>query len=176
MSKTLFTLTLLTSAALASAQSISSFSYADIVGVNVVRTGNNIDLSVSATPTLTFNNVTYTITDVFGVWALDDNDDMTASVSAQNGWSASTNFSGTGGIAGWKTNPNSGLTPGQNLSFSYTSLNGTVEDFGYHIRVSGNLPGGGNTAYFRQEPVPEPATLSAVALGLGALLRRRKAR
>lgn len=176
MSKNVFTLTMLTTAALASAQSISSFSFAQINGVDVIRTGNSIVLDVALAPTLTFNSTTYTITDVFGVWALDDDDDMTASVSSQNGWNASTNFAGTGGIAGWKTNPNSGLVAGQALTFLYNSLNGTVEDFGYHIRVDGNLPGGGNTAYFRQEPVPEPATLSAVALGLGALLRRRKAR
>ncbi|HRI44872.1 MAG TPA: PEP-CTERM sorting domain-containing protein [Fimbriimonadaceae bacterium] len=157
----------------ASAQSISSFNVAALTGISVNRVGNQITLNVGAAPTILWNSNTYNVTEVFGVWALDDDDDMGATGVNQNGWNWDTNFSGVGGIAGWKTNPNSGIL-NSSLVFNYTTLTGTVEDFGYHIRVDGNFPGGGNTAYFRN--VPEPGTMAVLGLGGLALLRRRRAR
>lgn len=153
----------------ASAQSVSSFNYAQISGVSVNRTGNQIDLVVGAAPTITWNNVTYNVTEAFGVWALDDNNDMGGTGTNQNGWT----FDSGNGIRGWKTNPNNGFI-NSSLTFNYTTLTGTVEDFGFHLRVAGNFPGGGNTAYFR--PVPEPASLAALGLGAIGLIGRRRRR
>lgn len=159
-------------AATVSAQSIGSFQLADIQDVSASLVGNQLTLNVGNNPTIDFMNQVYTVTEVFGVWSLDDDDDMTATGGTENGWQFSSNFSGTGGIAGWRTNPNSGLGPNASLVFNYTTLTGTVEDFGYHIRVDGTLPGGGNTAFFRM--VPEPATFAGLGLGVLALLRRRR--
>lgn len=167
---------LLTVGAVSQAQSISSFNSAEISGITTTLSSGNLAVSVGAAPTITWNSVTYNITDVFGVWALDFNDDMTGTGTNQNGWNFDTNFSGTGGIAGWKTNPNSGMTPNQNLSFVYSSLTGSVENVGYHLRISGQFPGGGNTAYFYHEPVPEPASIAALSAGLLALIRKKRAR
>ncbi len=166
---------LITLAAMAGAiqaQSINSFNFAQINGVSVNRTGNQIVLNVSPTATLTFNSATYNVTEVFGVWALDDGNDIGGSGTNQNGW----NFDSGNGIRGWKTNPNNGIL-GSSLTFNYTTLTGTVEDFGYHIRVNGIFPStGGNTAYFRPTAVPEPASMTALALGLAAALKRRRTR
>lgn len=167
--KCLCTVALASLAGVIHAQSISSFNFAQISGVTVNRTGNQIALNVSPTATLTYNAVTYNVTEVFGVWALDDNNDMGGTGTNQNGWT----FDSGNGIRGWKTNPNNGIL-GSSLTFNYSTLTGTVEDFGYHIRVSGNLPGGGNTAYFRPDAVPEPASMTALALGLAAALKRRR--
>ncbi len=157
-------------------QSISSFNYAEITGVLATLSGNQVSLTVGNAPTLKYNNVIYNITEVFGVYALDQNDDMAATGAAQNGWTFDTNFAGVGGIAGWKTNPNSGSGANSNLTFNYTTLTGTVEDMGYHIRVAGSFPGGGNTAYFRNQVVPEPASMVALAgVALGILRKRKSA-
>lgn len=156
-------------------QSISSFNYATISGVTPSSAGLNLSVSVAPGATLTYNSNTYTITDVFGVWSLDDNSDMTATGVNSGVWSFHTNNGGGGKIAGWKTNPNTGITPGGNVSLNYSSLAGTVEDIGYHIRVDGTIAGtNGNTAYFRQAPVPEPTTLGILTLASLFALKRKK--
>jgi len=171
--KGLITVTAMAVVGAASAQSISSFSVAQISGITVNRTGNQIDLVVGAAPTITYNAVVYNVTEVFGVWALDDADDMAATGTDQNGWDFNSNFSGTGGVAGWKTMPNNGFI-NNTMTFNYSTLTGTVEDFGFHVRVNGEFPFGGNTGYFR--PVPEPASLAALGLGAIGLIGRRRRR
>ncbi|GAB4124380.1 MAG: hypothetical protein Fur0036_10690 [Fimbriimonadaceae bacterium] len=86
---------------LAFAQSRSSFTTATITGIMTTRIGNQLTLNVNAAPTVTIGSNVYNVTEVFGVWALDDNDDFTATGPAQNGWQFHANTSGTGGIAGW---------------------------------------------------------------------------
>jgi len=151
---------------------ISSFQVAGISGISVLRSGNQITLSAGSAPSLQLGSNSYAVTEVFGVWALDDNGDKSATNGDQSGWKKSINFAGTGGITGWKTNPNSGLINDPQV-FTYGSLTGSVESFGYHIRVSGNLPGGGNTAFFR--PV-EPGTLAALRADVALMDRRRRNR
>lgn len=156
---------------LAFAQSRSSFTTATITGIMTTRIGNQLTLNVNAAPTVTIGSNVYNVTEVFGVWALDNNDDFSATGPAQNGWQFHSNTSGTGGIAGWKTTPNGGFI-NNTLVFNYNTVTGAEEGFGYHVRVDGTLPMGGNTGYVTA--VPEPASMIALGAGLLALARRRR--
>lgn len=165
---------LATAVACANAQSRSSFGpVTNMTGLSSTISGTNISTSASAAPTFMIGSSTYTITEVFGVWALDDNDDLAGTGTNQSGYNYNDNYSGTGGITGWKTNPNQGFV-NDTKTFTYSSLVGTVDAIGYHVRVSGQLPGGGNTLFVSPEAVPEPATMTALALGAVAMLRRRR--
>lgn len=111
---------------------------------------------------------------MFGFWARSDDDDLTGGTTSFSVWGADASNSGPGGIIGWKTNPNTGITPGGTQSFTFDSLDlSKVERFGFHARFSSNFaPAGGNTAYVTA--VPEPGTIAAVGLGIAALMRRRR--
>ncbi len=177
MKKTIFVFATFGLLGSAFGQSISSFNAADISGVSVLQSGNQITLSVANGATLDYLGNSYNVTDVFGVWALDfgPNPTLNASGSDIGVWDFNSKTNSAGNIFGWKTNPNTGVTPGGSQILNYNSLSGSIDDWGFHIRVDGNLPGGGNTAYFYQEAVPEPASM--VLLGgaaMAALARRRK--
>lgn len=160
----------------AHAQSISSFTFVNnLTDINTNRTGLSLSLNVGSVPSFKIGSTTYLVEKVWGVWALDDNDDLAGSTADQGLWKSNINFASFGGIVGWKTQtPNNGLNANQSVNLSYSSLSGTVEGFGYHVRVFGSVPGGGNTLHIRNSPVPEPASLTAVGLGVVALIRRRR--
>jgi len=162
------------------AQSRSSFTPATFTGVTITPSNGGLTqlVSLGATPTLTVGSNTYNITDVFGFWALDNEDpNLSGSTSNFGVWNAHSSTSGSGAIIGWKTNPNSGFTPGQSQSFTFNSLdNSDVENWGMHVRIDGQLAGGGNTAYFEYNAVPEPASLAALGIGAIALIRRRRSK
>ncbi len=162
----------------ASAQSRSSFQLADAVGGVSITPSGLLDYTVteSLAPTLLFGGNLYTINSIFGFWVLSDDDNLTpVNPNFLDGdgatWGTSNNNGGAGGIAGWATNPNTGITPGQSVAFSFSSLAGSVEGLGLHIRVNETLPGGGNTAFF---VVPTPG--AAALLGLGGLTATRRRR
>ncbi len=166
----------------ACAQSRSSFlNVGSITGINVsLVSGNTYQITVGPAPTFTHNSVVYNIKDVFGIWALNNNNTgLAASGSNQNGWSYNES-NNPDDIAGWKTNPNQGITnPGGSLNFTFTGIDVTkVDQWGFHARLtSGTFPGtSGNTGYITVggAPVPEPASMAALGLGIVALIRRRK--
>lgn len=133
---------------------------------------------VAPNATIVYNNVTYTVNDVFGVWLLSNDDDLVATAgSAPPNWGFNDNNAGTGGIVGYNTNPPNGIVvpPGGSAQFSLSSLSGTVEQVGYHIRVNEPAPfwGGGNTGF---GTVPEPGTIVALVCGAGLLAARRRKR
>lgn len=155
----------------ASAQSANSFlNPSSLSGLSLTQQDpTTFKLAVSASPTITYLGVTYHVNSVFGVWALSGNDSDFAETSDFGDWSDNENFAGTGGIVGWKTNPNDGVGVNQNETFEFDRISlSSVSGFGYHLRVSEPLPGGGNTAYFRSIPAPGSAALfglTAFAVG-----------
>lgn len=175
MKRTTMILALTVAAAFASAQSRSSFLAVDAIeGIDVSSFGLDRDVQVGQAPRFQYNGTWYDIVDVFGFWSLSDDDDLVAAGANTGVWGWNSNQSGTGGIAGWKTNPNTGLTAGQNKVFSYDSLNASsVERYGYHVRLDGNFPGtNGNTGYITT--VPEPGSMIALGAGLAAFAARRR--
>jgi len=160
---------------MASAQSRSSFQLVTgLTGLASSLNGLSLDTALANNASFMLNAQQYFITDVLGIWLLDDNNDFTATGSNSGVWSAHSNYAGTGGIAGWKTTPNTGLTPGQSNSLTFSSVSGQPEGMGYHVRIAGQLPGGSNTLYIQNSAVPEPASMAALGIGVAALVRRRK--
>lgn len=161
------------------AQSRSSFLQVDAfedLMLTVSNGGLTYNLQLGAAPKMWVGGTSYDVTGVFGVWALSNDDDLVA-VNADNGvWGAHQNQSGTGGIAGWKTNPPNALHANQSMSWTFTSLNtASVEQQGFHIMTAGSWPGGGgNTGY---ATVPEPsgwlALLVCIPIVLAGKSRRR---
>lgn len=130
-------------------------------------------VSVGPIPTFTQGGTTYSITDVFGYWALRADMDLTGATSNFNQWNAHQNNAGPGGIVGWKTNPNTGLTPGTSEVFTFDQLDApNVSGYGFHVRIGGVFPGtNGNTGYVTLVPAPAATALLGAA---GALVLRRQ--
>jgi hypothetical protein len=127
-------------------------------------------------PWVVYNSTTYIVTDAFGFYVLEDTGDVSATGTNQNFWTFDLNNSGPGGLSGWEAaNANSGITPGQSISFTFTTLNPTSWDrFGFHLRYSAEFEQtGGNTSFVA---VPEPASLAALALGAAGIVRLRRRR
>ena len=170
---------LLMVAGAASAQSRSSFQNLDGLGGVTVSSPDelNYTVTVALAPTIVFGGNLYHINSVFGFWVLSDDDNLTPAHVAFNdpdgvNWGINDNNGGAGGIAGWSTTPPTGITPGDEpVTFSFTSLSGSIEHLGMHIRVNETLPGGGNTAFF---VIPTPG--AAALLGLGGLVATRRRR
>src|SRR5690242_13547110 len=109
----------------AHAQTRSSFLEVDAVSqiaVDVSNSNLTYKVSLGANPTFTYQNTVYTITDLIGFWNLSDDDDLTVTNSDIGVWQANNSNSGVGGIAGWKTQPNTGITPGQDVTLTYDAL------------------------------------------------------
>ena len=148
-----------------------------INGISLTQNGLILDLLVASNATIVFNNVTYTVNDVFGVFLLSNNGPFTATAgTAPSGWDFwLNNDGGTSGVVGYKTPAPNGVPvpPGGSAQFTLGSLSGTVDQVGFHIRVNEQAPfwGNGNTGF---GTVPEPASMLALGgLALAALLRRR---
>ena len=168
-----------------SAQSRSSFlDGGTLSGISIVESNGGLTYDVTFNPGAQFHYAgdDFDITDVFGFWSLSDDDNLSASASDFfDGDGAEWDFGlmngGMGGIAGWKTNPNTGITSGQTVQFNYDSLSvDLVEHLGMHIRLDGDFPGGnGNTGYAVFNLVPTPgAALLIGSAGLVTALRRRR--
>jgi uncharacterized protein (TIGR03382 family) len=157
----------------AMAQSRSSFLVANnISGITVTNQGgNSYKVSVANGATFTYNSVAYTISAVFGVWALGDANDVTGSTSSFGVWNANSSNAGTGGILGWKTNPNSGIAAAGTQTFTFNSL-GAFDRFGFHVTTTTAFPGTTGVTGYITTPTPGATAL----LGLGGLVMTRRRR
>ncbi|MBL8059799.1 MAG: PEP-CTERM sorting domain-containing protein [Chthonomonas sp.] len=174
--KSFFSVVVLLASAGAFAQNYSAFYNAGPTFVDVSVTGLNptYTVSIGATPTVTLGGTTYNIKDVFGFWVLGV-DPGSATNTATGVWSPNNNNAGPNWIFGWSTNPNTGLTANTSKTFTFDSLSGNIESFGFHVRlVDGQAYQGNNTFFVKGSAVPEPATMAALGLGVAALIRRRK--
>lgn len=165
------------SAGVASATTRSSFSDAGISGITVThQSGLSYLVTVDTNPTLTIGNTSYAITDLIGFYALSNTADFNPlfSLSAQGFFADDSSNASTGGTQGWRSNPNKGVLPGGSKTFTFDGLDTAHnEQWGFHFRVDGTLPNGGNTGSFTPK-VPAPASLAVTGLaGLVALRRRR---
>jgi hypothetical protein len=163
----------------ASATTRSSFIAIDsISGITVTPTvGLSYEVALTTMPTFSVNNQNIVITDLIGYYALSDDNNLSplASLSPVANFSDDSSNSGPGGIAGWRSNPNQGITPGNMLTFTFNGLDlASVERWGFHVRVEGTFPGTeGNTGNITVVPTPG-AAVPVAAMGLMALRRRRR--
>ncbi|MBL8747483.1 MAG: hypothetical protein JNK58_14150 [Phycisphaerae bacterium] len=144
--------------------------------------GLTYTVSLGTNPSFTLGGTVYPIADLIGFYALSDDDDLLYSVSnfsAMGGnWNNDSSNSGAGGIAGWRTNPNTGIQAGESIVFNFNSLStDRVERLGFHVRLTNMLfPGTtGNTGNITLM-VPGASAASVFGLaGLAAARRRRRA-
>lgn len=171
--RTLAVVGLTVAAVVTNAQSRSSFQTPTaMTGVSVNKLDStNFSVSLAAGATMTIGGTTGQITDIFGFWALDDDNDLSGTGSDFGVWNYNENYSGTGGIVGFNTNPNTGITQGNSQTFHFNSLEGTVEGYGVHIRLANS-----NTLYTAVigNAVPEPASFAILGLGVFGLIRRKR--
>ena len=166
----------------------SSFTNVDGLSNVTAITGNaglTYTVSVGAAPTFTLDSITYSITDVIGFYVLSDDLNFNPLPALSNfgspgAFSDDSSNSGTGAIAGWKSNPNSGLVPGDTLAFTLPA-NFPIADIdrlGFHVRLTGTFPGtSGNTGNitFQETPrVPAPGACAMLGAAGAISLRRRR--
>ncbi len=161
----------------ASAQSRSQFvTPASWTGIEITNNGpKNWTVKLTGSPTVTMNNKTYSVSNVYGFWLLDNNDDMTAKGQTISGWNYNQNYNGTGGIAGYRAgSTSSAIKPGGSKSFEFKEVNGSVENVGIKALLTGK--GFCDYVYLELPPpaVPEPASLAALGIGAATVIRRRK--
>lgn len=168
--------------AFASAQSYNAFNAADgIYGIGVNQSNLSYTVSMSPGAYLMLGGNHYDITDMFGFWSVSGTNPLNASGADQISWNWNTHSTGGGYIAGWDNNSKSNdIQPGGNLTFTFDAITqANVEGYGFHFSLAQDF-NGSNTAFFRGplNPVPEPASLAGVGLGLIAVIgfrRRAKA-
>ena len=163
----------------ASANATTRSSFIDVdsttdITFNATFGGLTVDVLLGSNPTFTIGANTYHITSVIGFYALSDDDDLTVTNSNFGVWSTDNSNAGVGGIAGWKTNPNTGFGPNNHQLFTYTALSSLkVERLGLHVATTELFPGtNGNTGNIAI--VPEPAAFATLGLGLLGLASRRR--
>jgi hypothetical protein len=159
-------------AAVASAQNANAFKEVDAyTGLVVRQTGNMVELILGQDATVTFNGRTHDLENIQGFWLISDDGDIQADLMPIPNWSVHTNKTPNNSTAGWQTQQRHAIKRGESKTFTFNSANWTVADaFGIKVHAQGT------PAHIRLDvqPVPEPATLAALALGSLIFARRRR--
>lgn len=165
-------------------------SFTDVDALSQVTTitsnaGLTYTVSVGAAPTFTLDSITYNITDVIGFYVLSDDLNFSPLPALLNydspgAFSDDSSNSGPGAIAGWKSNPNSGLVPGNTLAFTFPA-NFPITDIdgiGFHVRLDGTFLGtSGNTGNIAFQGTPRvPAPGACAMLGVAGVMGMRRRR
>lgn len=165
----------------------SSFNDVDAISGITAPTSNGgftFTVSLSANPTFTLGATTYQITDFIAFYALSDSADFSPlpalpALGIGGAFADDSTNNGPGAIAGWRSNPNDGLTPNQSLAFTFPANFplSAVNRLGFHVRVNGTFPGtSGNTGNITGPLlIPSPGFYGlAVAAAIVAFPRRRR--
>lgn len=160
----------------ANAQTRGSFHVPSSLTGITINSSSKLDYSLSvATGASTFyQGKTYQISNVRGFFLLDNDNDMNVDGHSSGVWSYTENYTGQGGVAGYRTS-GTGVTPNNSpKDFHFDKVNGTVEKYGIKI----NLKDCKDTLYLEIPctPVPEPASMAVLGLGVVGIIRRRKNR
>lgn len=140
--------------------------------------GLTYTVSLLAGGNFTIGANVYSITDVFGFYLLSDDVDFSplAALGSSGTFRDDSSNSSTGGIQGWKSNPNAGITVGNSphvFNFPANFHLAAVDRIGFHVRVNGLFPGTtGNTGNITLVPTPGVFGLMGLA-GLVVARRRR---
>jgi PEP-CTERM motif len=181
MKKTALILSIAALAAVGSAQNRNSFKQMNsILGVTVTRAqtaqGTTFTVSMAQGATVTRNGRTHELEAIDGFWLLSNNGDLGASQVAKNGWNNHTNTAGGASTYGFQTELNNGIRAGGSEMFTYSSISnpGALAHYGFKVKAKGT------PAHIYEgsdcEPVPEPATMAALGLGVAAMVRRKRAK
>ncbi|HZH99250.1 MAG TPA: PEP-CTERM sorting domain-containing protein [Fimbriimonadaceae bacterium] len=159
-------------ATVASAQNANAFKTVDgFTGVTVRQNGTMFELLVGQDATVTFNGRTHDIKNVEGFWLISDTGKLNATMNTLTDWDIHTNDGGAGSTAGWQTQQKNAIKPGESKMFTFTNVNLSVAN-----AIGLKLHANGTPAHVRldTQPVPEPASMLALAAGSVALIRKRR--
>lgn len=169
-----------------SAQATTRSSFRDVDSVVQVtpitsNAGRTYTVSLGAHPTFSVGGTSYAITDLIGFYVLSNDLNFSlisplATVNSPGPFADDSSDSGTGAIAGWRSNPNSGIVAGGSQTFTLPAgfPIADIDQLGFHVRINGTFPGtSGNTGNITGA-IPAPgACVMFGAAGVLALRRRR---
>lgn len=167
-------------AAGASAQNRNAFKRMDsILGVTITQAqvsgGTAYTVSMAQNAQVIRSGKAHTLEAIDGFWLLSDKGDIGAVQNALSNYDAHSNNSGGTSAYGFQTQLKNGIRAGESATFVFASVANfsAIDHFGFKVKASG-VP-----AHIYQDdcpPVPEPASMAAIGMGLVALVRRKTKR
>jgi hypothetical protein len=160
----------------ASAQNRNAFKPMDsILGVTVTRAqtqqGISYTVSLANDAKVIRAGKSHDLKVIEGFWLLSDMGDIQAVQKAMDKYDIHSNNSGGTSAYGFQTQKKNGIERGQSQTFTFKSIGNpaAIDHFGYKVYASG-VP----AHIYEATPVPEPASMAALGLGIAAIIRRRR--